>query len=102
MPYLHILNHHGASNEVCETQRDTVEEAVRDYFELTSDGQPYYDNVVAVIYDKSVIGRTLLLRQHDSGYIEFEAILTNSPVRLNYVPREFISWEIRRWEDVAA
>lgn len=103
MPYLHILYKHGPCNRVIATPYEEVELAYR-HHEGQANDDFYYDSVLAKIYDKTLMGRkTLLLRQPGTGELVLEAILSNSPDphtgTRTYVPREYITWEVRKWDE---
>ena len=101
MPYLHILQYHGPYNKTVPTAHETVEAAYRHHEGIVG-GDYYYDSVLATTYEKTVMGRTLLLRQPGTGEIILEAVLSNNPVweagARTYVPQEYITWEVRQWD----
>lgn len=98
MKYLHILQYHGSPGETVPTPHHDVEVACRMH-EGIVDGKYYFDAVLATLYKKTVMGRTLLLRQPGTGEIVLEAVLSNNPVwesgPRTYVPQRFITWEVR-------
>ncbi len=103
MKYLHILQYHGQPGETVPTPHNDVEVAYRMHEGIVN-GKYYFDSVLATLYEKTVMGRTLLLRQPGSGDIVLEAVLSNNPVwdsgPRTYVPQGFITWEVRRAADV--
>lgn len=106
MPYLHILNKHGPCNEVVETPHKDVVVAYR-YYEgkPTEEDDFFFDAVLSKIYEQTVVGKAMILRQPDTGEIVLEVVLSNSPVIENstrmYVPSSQISWEVLQWQQGA-